>query len=108
MMVMNLQSIHLDVAELAMPEPMRQILLALAVLSPGQCLIIHHRKNPTPLYAKLATLGFVYRVSTIKGNVISGSTSNVNGSCDDLAVVIKVAFKADESALALFSEMERE
>ncbi|MFT5807720.1 MAG: hypothetical protein ACI9LG_002013 [Moritella dasanensis] len=108
----KLQGIKLDVSELPMPEPMRQVLLALAELSPGQCLIIYHRKNPTPLYPKLAALGFVYRVDIDYGfnqaSALVGHQSNDNGSCEDLAVIIKVAFKADESALAAFSELELE
>ncbi|PKH06989.1 DUF2249 domain-containing protein [Moritella sp. Urea-trap-13] len=117
----KLQVIQLDVSELAMPEPMRQVLQALAVLTPGQCLVIHHRKNPTPLYPKLAELGFVYRVdidyagndsSALFDNSNSDSSSDKakhgDGSGEDLAVVIKVTFKADESALASFSEMEVE
>lgn len=108
----SLQVIKLDVSELPMPEPMRQVLLALAELSPGQCLIIYHRKNPMPLYPKLLELGFVYRVDIDHG--FSQSSALVNhqghdsGSCEDLAVIIKVAFKADESALAVFSELELE
>ena len=109
-----LQAIDLDVSELPAPEPMRQILLALAALSPGQCLVISHRKNPVPLYPKLTELGFVYRVdveyslndSTALHDRQSNKHARSKGSCEDLAVVIKVAFKTDESALASFSEME--
>lgn len=114
-MVTNyLQEIHLDVSELQAPEPMRQILLALAALSHGQCLVIYHRKNPVPLYPKLAELGFVYRVdiehrlnesAAFFDEQCSKNTSS-NDSCEDLAVVIKVAFKTDESALATLTEME--
>ncbi|GIC78192.1 DUF2249 domain-containing protein [Moritella sp. F3] len=108
----KLQVIKLDVSEFPMPEPMRQVLQALAELSPGQCLIIYHRKNPVPLYPKLVELGFVYRVDIDYG--FSQSSALVshqgydNGSCEDLAVIIKVAFKADASALAAFSELELE
>ena len=109
-----LQAIDLDVSELPAPEPMRQILLTLAALSPGQCLVIYHRKNPVPLYPKLIELGFAYRVdveyslndSTVLSDHQSNKQLRSNGSCEDLAVVIKVAFKTDESALASFSEME--
>ena len=79
----KLQGIKLDVSELPMPEPMRQVLQALAELSPGQCLIIYHRKNPTPLYPKLAELGFVYRVDIDYGfsqsSALVGHQSNDNG-----------------------------
>lgn len=106
----SLQVIKLDVSELPMPEPMRQVLLALTALSPGQCLIIYHRKNPTPLYPKLVELGFVYRVDIDHGfsqsSALVNNHSHDSGSCEDLAVIIKVAFKADESALAVFSELE--
>jgi len=110
----DLQAVNLDVTELEAPEPMRQILLALAALSHGQCLIVYHRKNPVPLYQKLTELGFVYRVdidhklneSAEHGNnQIKTSTS---ASCEDLAVVIKIAFKADESVLAMFTELDAE
>jgi len=109
-----LQTIDLDVSELQAPEPMRQILLALAALSPGQCLVIYHRKNPVPLYPKLTELGFVYRVDVEyrldESTVLYDNQSSINSpskdSCEDLAVVIKVAFKTDESALAALSEME--
>ncbi|WP_232011459.1 DUF2249 domain-containing protein [Moritella yayanosii] len=109
-----MQAIYLDVSELSAPEPMRQIFLALAALSLGQCLVIYHRKNPVPLYPKLTELGFVYRVdvehSLSDSTALRDSQSNKHarskGRCEDLAVVIKVAFKTDESALASFSEME--
>lgn len=113
-MVNYLQPLHLDVSELEAPEPMRQVLLALAALSYGQCLIIYHRKNPVPLYQKLTDLGFVYRIdidnsvhdSTVLFDNQNRKNTNLNGSCEDLAVVIKVAFRSDESALITFTEME--
>ena len=110
-----MQAIHLDVSELPAPEPMHQILLALAALSHGQCLVIYHRKNPVPLYPKLTELGFVYRVDVDEYSLNdsaalcdnqSSKHSRSKGSCEDLAVIIKVAFKPDESALTSFSEME--
>jgi len=109
-----LQAIYLDVSELPAPEPMHQVLLALAALSHGQCLVIYHRKNPVPLYPKLTELGFVYRVDVEYSLNDSAALcdnqrskhSRSKGSCEDLPVVIKVAFKTDESALTSFSEME--
>ncbi|MDX2322459.1 MAG: DUF2249 domain-containing protein [Moritella sp.] len=107
----GLQTIHLDVSELEAPEPMRQILQALAALSRGQCLIVQHRKNPVPLYPKLIQLGFAYRVdiripgtSTFFENQ-THKQRNTDGSCEDLAVVISIALKVDELALAALSEV---
>lgn len=107
-----LQKIHLDVSELDAPEPMRQALQALSTLSHGQCLVIYHRKNPVPLYPKLIELGFVYRVDVTSNTDCSATlcdanikeTQNSDDSCDDLAVVISVAFKIDELALAILAE----
>lgn len=115
----KLQVIQLDVSELAAPEPMRQVLLALATLSQGQCLVIHHRKNPVPLYPKLIELGFAYRVdvdsrvdvdnympqqTTLTENNTS-IENHVNDTCEDLAVVISVAWKIDELALGSLTEV---
>lgn len=51
----------LDVSHLPAPEPMAQILKQLAGLKPGQCLRVYHRKEPVPLYDKLAQMGFAHR-----------------------------------------------
>jgi len=100
----HLHLLHLDVSELEAPEPMRQALVALAALSHGQCLVIYHRKNPVPLYPKLTALGFVYRVD------IDNKDSTkicVDDYCEDLSVVIKIAFKADELELAALTRMKK-
>ncbi|GLQ31943.1 DUF2249 domain-containing protein [Litoribrevibacter albus] len=57
----GLKTIHLDVSELEPPEPMVCILEALPKLSPGEVLCVHHRREPFPLYQKLASLGFDFK-----------------------------------------------
>jgi hypothetical protein len=52
--------IFIDVSELEPPEPMTKILLALSLLSPLQCLLVNHRREPFPLYSELNTNGWQY------------------------------------------------
>ena len=52
--------ITIDVCLLPPPEPMQQILLALSTLSPKQYLKVVHRRQPVPLFEKLADAGWGY------------------------------------------------
>lgn len=55
-----MQVIPLDVSELAPPEPMSAILHSLSNLADNCCLQVKHRREPFPLYEKLAEAGFAY------------------------------------------------
>ena len=55
----------IDVSELEPPEPMSQILKALAQLKQGQCLKVVHRREPFPLYEKLPAAGWHYHVEQL-------------------------------------------
>ncbi len=56
----SLQLVKVDVSGLEPPEPMTVILSHLATLSEGECLQVEHRRQPFPLYEKLAAAGFAY------------------------------------------------
>jgi len=56
----SLQLIPVEVSALAPPEPMRVILTALAKLTPQECLLVKHRRQPFPLYEKLKEANFAY------------------------------------------------
>jgi len=53
---------EIDVRELAPPEPMSAILLALSTLPQGEGLLVHHSRQPFPLYEKLKGAGWDYQV----------------------------------------------
>ena len=55
-----MEGVYLDVSELAPPEPMTKIITSLAQLSPQQCLVVNHSRQPFPLYEKLAAAGWAY------------------------------------------------
>jgi len=55
-----MELVVVDVQELAPPEPMTVILTALARLQQGSCLLVRHRRQPFPLYEKLAQAGWAY------------------------------------------------
>ncbi len=59
-----MQLIQIDVRELAPPEPMTAILHALASLSANQCLLVHHSREPFPLYEKLLASDWRYHCET--------------------------------------------
>ena len=59
-MPQNLKLITVDVSALAPPEPMTVILTHLSVLTQQECLLVMHRREPFPLYEKLAKAGFSY------------------------------------------------
>ena len=52
--------IEIDVRELAPPEPMTAILSALSTLPQGEGLLVHHSRQPFPLYDKLQAAGWSY------------------------------------------------
>ncbi len=53
--------ITLDVCGLEPPEPLEQIMDALARLAPDQCLCVLIDREPYPLYSILADRNFIYR-----------------------------------------------
>lgn len=55
-----MQLVVVDVQDLSPPEPMTVILNALARLEQGHCLLVTHRRQPFPLYEKLAQAGWAY------------------------------------------------
>ncbi len=52
--------VKLDVSNLPAPEPMTEIIQALANLTKQQLLQVHHRREPFPLYEKLTAAGWLY------------------------------------------------
>ena len=55
-----MEEITLDVSALEPPQPMTEILLAMAQLQKQQYLIVIHRREPFPLFEKLETAGWLY------------------------------------------------
>lgn len=55
-----MEIVSIDVSQLAPPEPMKEILLALSALSPEQCLEVKHSRQPFPLYEKLLAASWCY------------------------------------------------
>ncbi len=53
--------IEIDVRELAPPEPMTAILSALSTLPQNEGLLVHHSRQPFPLYDQLNATGWVYQ-----------------------------------------------
>jgi len=53
-----------DVSELEPPRPMEVALSELRSLAAGEHLVLAHRREPVPLYALLAAMGFQHRVRT--------------------------------------------
>lgn len=67
---------HVDVSELAPPEPMSVILSALAqALKAGdiseQCVVVKHRRQPFPLYERLLAAGWAYHCQVHSSEEIS-------------------------------------
>lgn len=52
--------IEVDVRDLEPPEPMSAILSALSTLPRGEGLLVHHSRQPFPLYEKLKEAGWDY------------------------------------------------
>ncbi len=63
-----MQQVYINVSELEPPEPMTEILMALAQLLPDQYLKVLHRREPFPLYEKLAQAGWAYQCQSINEN----------------------------------------
>ncbi len=55
-----MHQIYLDVSKLEPPQPMTEIITALAQLHDCQYLKVFHRREPFPLYAKLIDAGWCY------------------------------------------------
>jgi hypothetical protein len=49
---------HIDVRGLPPPQPLVAILRRVHTLGPGQSLIVHHERDPLPLYTELAEIGW--------------------------------------------------
>ncbi|WPL17454.1 hypothetical protein Thiowin_02468 [Thiorhodovibrio winogradskyi] len=58
---------YLDVSTLPPPEPLEQTLDALGRLKTGERLIVHHRRQPYPLYDLLKRLGYRWEASGTEG-----------------------------------------
>jgi uncharacterized protein (DUF2249 family) len=58
---------ELDVRDLAPPEPLERVLDALADLPPGDRLLVHHRREPFPLYDLLRRMGYAWRTEGEEG-----------------------------------------
>ncbi|WNC72043.1 DUF2249 domain-containing protein [Thalassotalea psychrophila] len=56
-----MQQVYLDVSELEPPEPMTEIITALARLKVNEYLLVFHRREPFPLYEKLAAAGWAFQ-----------------------------------------------
>lgn len=63
-----MQQVYIDVSALEPPEPMTNILLALAQLQAGHYLKVFHRREPFPLYEKLNEAGWAYKCQCISEN----------------------------------------
>jgi uncharacterized protein (DUF2249 family) len=57
--------VHIDVSDLAPPEPMIRILEAASTLRPGQTLQVEHHRRPVYLYPQLEARGFVHETDEI-------------------------------------------
>lgn len=58
---------RLDVSDLPPPEPLERALDALGLLAPGDRLLLHHRRQPYPLYDLLARMGYQWTVTGSEG-----------------------------------------
>lgn len=54
--------LHIDVRNLAAPEPMIAILGRLVDMAPDGPVIVHHFCEPAPIYDDLAELGWTYTI----------------------------------------------
>jgi hypothetical protein len=63
--------IRINVSEMAAPEPMQTILLALQAMPSHGVLIVNHSREPFPLYSVLKQHGFDYDIrSSLTGFLI--------------------------------------
>jgi uncharacterized protein (DUF2249 family) len=58
---------ELDVRALEPPEPLERVLDALADLPAGDRLLVHHRREPFPLYDLLRRMGYAWRTEGEEG-----------------------------------------
>lgn len=56
---------RIDVSDLPAPEPMEQILDALADLPDGDWLHVTHRREPHPLYGMLRNMGYHWQTRSL-------------------------------------------
>jgi uncharacterized protein (DUF2249 family) len=61
--------IEIDVRELPPPEPMINILSALAKLEQNATLLVIHNRQPFPLYEKLQQAGWAYHCKKTKDDL---------------------------------------
>jgi len=54
------EQVILNVSDLAAPEPMTRIIQALMKLTRQQFLLVHHRREPFPIFEKLTSAGWLY------------------------------------------------
>ncbi len=54
------ERVTLNVSDLAAPEPMTKIIQALMKITTQQFLLVHHRREPFPLFEKLTSAGWLY------------------------------------------------
>ncbi|WDE01105.1 DUF2249 domain-containing protein [Thalassomonas actiniarum] len=73
-----MDEIYLDVSELAPPDPMSKILMALAELQAGQYLRVAHSREPVPLYEKLQPAGWGYSCQVNSPDAANQGAENPN------------------------------
>jgi hypothetical protein len=56
----DFERVIINVIDLAAPEPMTKIIQALMKLTKQQFLLVHHRREPFPLFEKLTIAGWLY------------------------------------------------
>lgn len=78
-----MDEIYLDVSELAPPDPMTKILMALAELQSGQYLRVAHSREPIPLYEKLQVAGWGY---SCQGNSAAAKLVNQSAANQDTSI----------------------
>jgi hypothetical protein len=52
---------HVDVRELEPPLPLVRALAAVQSLAADEYLVLHHRREPVPLYELLSAMGFAHQ-----------------------------------------------
>jgi hypothetical protein len=59
---------RLDVSDLPAPEPLERVLDVLMAMPAGDRLVVHHRRQPFPLYDLLPRMGYRWQVSGNEGD----------------------------------------
>jgi len=54
------ERVIIDVSDLPAPEPMTKIIQTLVTITTQQFLLVHHRREPFPLFEKLTSAGWLY------------------------------------------------